>query len=185
MQQSAVAARYAQAFFDLTKNQGLAELHKEKDVMAAFKQALLDSKELSFIASNPVFPLEDKKNILKALLLKLNASKELSNFFFLLVDKKRLDIIPQIVEQYTVLLDEQESISRGTLTTAIAIDDSRKKEILEKLEKQTGRKLELDFKVDSSLLGGMILKLGDDTLDSSLAAQLNKLNLQIKRGGGE
>ena len=189
MQQSKVAIRYAEAFFDLTidryKDQSLDELNKQKEIFAMLTQVLQDSKEISNLVDNPTLTGDKKKELLKKVLVHSHASVEMTNFLYLLLDKRRFDILPQIVWHFNCLLDKKQGVSRGILTTAIVIGEDKRMDILQKLEKQTGRKLVVDFEVDSSLLGGIVLTLGDETLDSSLKNQLNKINQLIKRGGGE
>lgn len=185
MHQSIVAARYAQALFDLTAGQGAEELSKVSTVLLDFKQSLNDSVEFDSFAKDPIFSCEEKKKVLAAVLQKMDVSSIVLHFFFLLADKQRLGLVSEIALHFRTLLDSKENISRGTLTTAIEIDESHKQSIIASLEKQTGRKLVLTFMVDPTLLGGMVLKVGDVVLDSSLTTQLNKLNHTIKRGGGE
>ncbi len=185
MQHSVVASRYAQAFFDLAQEQGSDELHKANSVLSSFKDAVNLSENLSLFIKDPVLTIDEKKSVLKSLLEKFNASPLVNNFFFLLLEKKRLVFISDISEQFSALVDNADGISRGTLTTAVNVSEAHQSEIVQKLEKQTGRKLALNFVVDPSLLGGTVLKIGDIILDSSLATQLNNLSQTIKKGGGE
>ena len=80
------------------------------------------------------------------------------------------------------MLDEKSGIVAGKLVTAVALSDARKVELKDRLEKQTGKKLVLDFGTDAEILGGIVLQIGDSVLDASLRAQLNILKETIKRG---
>ncbi len=182
MQNSVVAARYAQAFFDMVKERGVEELHNVCAVLAGFKEAVDSSEELLLLIKNPVLAEEDKKNVVAKVLEKLGANQLSNQFFFLLLEKNRLIYISAIAEQFSTLLDEFEGISRGSLTTAIAMDTKRQDEIKAALEEQTGRKLALSYLVDPKLLGGLVLKVGDIVLDSSISTQLNNFSQTIKRG---
>ncbi len=185
MQQSTVATRYAKAFFELVEEQGMEEVRKACAVLEEFKRAMSESKSLELLAKNPVLTSDEKKKVLQAILVKLEAKSYALQFFNLLVDKQRLDLLPEIANQFRGLLDKAEGISRGVLTTAIALDESRQRSIITNLEKQLGCKLALTFTVDPALIGGTLIKLGDIVLDSSLATQINNLSQTIKRGGGE
>ncbi len=182
MQHSVVAARYARAFFELVKGQGSEELHKACSVLMGFKEAVGTSdKFLSFI-KDPVLNIDEKKKAIEAILKKLDSSASVCQFFFLLLEKKRLVYIEAIADHFSALIDESEGISRGVLSTAIALDAKRQESIKSALEKQTGRKLALEFSVNPELLGGIVLKVGDTVLDSSLATQLHNFSQTIKRG---
>ena len=80
------------------------------------------------------------------------------------------------------MLDDASGIVSGKLVTAVALSDSRKVELKERLEKQTGKKLVLDYATNAEILGGLVLQIGDSVLDASLRAQLNILKETIKRG---
>lgn len=117
-----------------------------------------------------------------SMLVQCQAGTAEKNFFSLLADKGRLALIPVIVADFKAMLDEAKGISRGLVTTAIELDNDKKSEILSQLEKQTGRKLVLSYAVDTRILGGIVLKVGDIVYDASLRAQLDNLRESIKRG---
>ena len=80
------------------------------------------------------------------------------------------------------MLDEARGISRGVVTTAVELDDAHKDRIKNKLESQTERKLELEYVIDPSIIGGIVFRVGDKVYDASLRAQLDNLRESIKRG---
>ena len=88
----------------------------------------------------------------------------------------------EIVECFGKLLDEAKGIVRGRLLTAVNLNKDRQAGILAALEKQTSKQLALTFEVDPSILGGVVLQVGDKVLDASLRAQLTILRDIIKRG---
>jgi F-type H+-transporting ATPase subunit delta len=83
---------------------------------------------------------------------------------------------------FQALLDEAQGIVRGDLVTAVGLDDAKQQAIKEQLEKQFNTSLVLDYHTDEDILGGVVLKVGDQVLDASLRAQLNILKENIKRG---
>ncbi len=185
MQESTVAARYAKAFFELVAEQGGQELHKANKTLQSLKASMLGVESLSLCLKDPILSSDEKKKVLTELLKSFEQAPFVPQFCYLLADKQRLELIPVIADQFSVLLDNKEGISRGIITTAVEVDENHKRDIVENLEKQTGRKLLLSYAVDPSLLGGMVLKINDLVLDSSLATQLNNLSQTIKLGGGE
>jgi len=177
-----VARRYAKALFTVGQKQGPAELDTYGKQLAELAGALADSPEAMRFFRNPVFSVEEKKAVLKQITGKLELTKALVNFANLLADKSRLVSLPEIAEDFGAMLDEKNGIVSGKLVTAVSLSDTRKVELKERLEKQTGKKLVLDFDTDAEILGGVVLQIGDSVLDASLRAQLNILKETIKRG---
>jgi F-type H+-transporting ATPase subunit delta len=177
-----VARRYAKALFAVGKKQSESELDAYGKQLTELAGALAGAPEALRFFKNPVFSVEEKKAVLKQIAGKLGITGSVMNFANLLADKNRLVSIPDIAADFKAMLDEQHGIISGKLVTAVAISDSRKVELKERLEKQTGKKLVLDFATDAEILGGVVLQIGDSVLDASLRAQLNILKETIKRG---
>ena len=126
--------------------------------------------------------MAEKKKIVGDLLDKLDADPVTRNFCNLLADKDRLAFFRAIVQAFTKKLDEAQQIIRGKLTTAIALSAAKQKAVKADLEKKAGKAIELSFDVDKSILGGIVLTVGDRVLDASLRAQLEILRETFKRG---
>jgi F-type H+-transporting ATPase subunit delta len=141
------------------------------------------SPALTRMFASPVFTVPEKHALTGALLGKADADMTVQHFCRLLADKGRLTALPAIAGCYRELLDAEKGILRGTVITAVRLDAEKQKKLKSGLEKKAGkRKLELEFHVDGSILGGLMLKVGDRMLDASLRAQLNGLRDTIKRG---
>ena len=140
------------------------------------------SPELEKAFKSPVVTAEEKKHILGKLLDDLGADKTLLHFCLLLADKGRLSSLRHIATYYSMLLDAENDVMRGRLLTAIPLDDKKQGQIQKLLEKKAAKHIELTFDVDKSILGGVVLKVGDKVLDASLRAQLALLRDIIKRG---
>ena len=177
-----VARRYAKALFTVGSKLGQPELETYGKQVAALAEALAGAPEAMRFFRNPVFSVEEKKKVLKQIADKLGITGSVVNFAYLLADKNRLESIPEIAADFGAMLDEKNGIISGKLVTAVAISDARKVELKQRLEKQTGKKLILDYAADPEILGGVVLKIGDSVLDASLRAQLNILKETIKRG---
>ena len=179
---SIVARRYARALFAIGQEAGADALKKYGQELTLLSEMLDGAPELYRVFRNPIFGVEQKKAVLEKVLERLNLSKMVQNFCFLLAEKDRLAFLPEIQAHYAVLLDEAEGIVRGQLTTAFDLADDRQGEIRKMLEQQTSRKVHLDYAVDQDILGGLVLKIGDKVFDASLRAQLDMLKENIKRG---
>jgi F-type H+-transporting ATPase subunit delta len=141
------------------------------------------SPALERMFKSPVITVAEKRALVDQLLDKTGADATVKNFCHLLADKGRLAALPAIAGCYGELLDAEKGILRGTVITAVKLNAEKQKNLKTGLEKKAGsKKLELEFNVDKSILGGLMLKVGDRVLDASLRAQLTILRDTIKRG---
>ena len=177
-----VARRYANAIFTLSSGEGNEVLAKRGRHLAELKDMIAATPGLDLALKSPVVSISEKKALVGGLLDKLKADRIMHNFCFLLADKERLAFLREIATIYSQLLDEKNGVLRGLVTTAIALSEKRKGEIRSQLQKKCGGEIELDFAVDESILGGVILHVGDRVLDASLRAQLGILRETFKRG---
>ncbi len=175
-----VARRYAGALFTVGTKAGDAGAYGKQ--LLDLAGALAQAPEAMRFFKNPVFSVEEKKAVLKQIMEKQGLTGAVANFANLLADKSRLASLPEIAADYKAMLDEANGIVSGKLVTAVALSDARQVALKEQLEKQTGKKLVLEYAADPEILGGLVLKIGDSVLDASLRAQLNILKETIKRG---
>ena len=182
MTSNIVARRYARALFTLGKRTSLQELEKNAAALESIRAAVAASPDLAQVFRSPVFSVGDKAAIIKALAKKLKFGGTILNFCLLLADKKRLSSLEGIAEEYSALLDAEKGVMRGQLLTAVPLQDEHKQALVAKLEKQAKRTLLLNFGVSPEILGGVVLKVGDQVMDASLRAQLSILKDTIKRG---
>lgn len=177
-----VARRYAKALYAVGLKHGDAELETYGAQVTGLAEALAGSPEAMRFFHNPVFSGEEKKKVLGQIAAEMGLTKMVANFADLLIDKDRLISLPDIAEDFGAMLDEKNGVVSGKLVTAVSLSDARKVELKQRLEQQTGKKLELSFATDAEILGGVVLQIGDSVLDASLRAQLNILKETIKRG---
>ena len=177
-----VSRRYASALFSIGKEQGLAELERYGASLNALGEAVEKTPKLAEAFRNPVLSAEEKKKVVLSLLDVAGGGAVEQRFCALLADKDRLSLLPAIAADFSVMLDDARGISRGVVTTAVELDDAHQDTIKAKLESQTGRKLELEFVIDPSIIGGVVFRVGDSVYDASLRAQLDNLRESIKRG---
>ncbi|NJB68186.1 F-type H+-transporting ATPase subunit delta [Desulfobaculum xiamenense] len=177
-----VARRYARALFTIGQQKGASEIETYGKDLAGFSAVLESNPDLLRIFRNPIFSIDEKKAIVEKILSKLDPNPTVRNFLFLLADKGRLSILPDIEAYFGVLLDDARGVVRGELVTATPLEQARQDEVLKQLAEQLGKELVLDFATDAGILGGVVLKVGDKILDASLRAQLHGMKEQIKRG---
>lgn len=177
-----VARRYARALFGLGVKKGDSQIDGYGKDLAQLQEVFAATPEASAVFRNPIFSAEDKKAVIGKIMDKLKITGEVRNFCLLLADKGRLNELPAISSVYAELLDEAQGIKRGVFVSAVKIAEKKKGEIVKQLEDQLKAKLVLDFEVDPDILGGVVLKVGDQVLDASLKAQLSILKETIRRG---
>jgi F-type H+-transporting ATPase subunit delta len=176
------ARRYARALFSLGREKGLPELEGYAAALGAMSAALNESPELRALTGNPVISAAEKTAVLDKIAGKLKITGAVLNFCRLMADKKRLPELPAATAAFNALLDAEKGVTRGEIYTAVALEEAKKTELLGTLGKKSGREPALEFRVDPSILGGVVLKIGDMVMDASLRAQLSILKDTIKKG---
>ena len=182
MSNKVVSRRYASALFSIGSEAGMDELERYGEALRTLGEAVDKTPRLAEAFRNPVLSAEEKKKIVLSLLNVAGGGAVEQRFCALLADKGRLALLPDIAEDFGIMLDEAKGLSRGVVTTALELDEAHKDAIKTKLESQTGRSLALEYVVDPSIIGGIVLRVGDMVYDASLRAQLDNLRESIRRG---
>lgn len=177
-----VARRYARALFALGKKAGLPELEGYASGLEALRATLAESPDLARVFRNPIFSPEEKKQVVTQIAAKLKLGGAIRNFCLLLAEKDRLRELERITAIFDQLLDAEKGVIRGELLTAVKLDAAKQTEVVKELEKKAKHTLVLSFGVAPEILGGVVLKVGDQVMDASLRAQLSILKDTIKRG---
>jgi F-type H+-transporting ATPase subunit delta len=169
-----IARPYAEALFRVAKSGNLSAWSDLVSEMAAVA-ALPDVKSF---AANP--KLSDKQVTDTFLaLLKSNVTPEAKNFVAMLAENGRLALLPEIGSQFHVLKNALDGVADADITSAFALSDAQVKELVATLEKKFGRKLNPSVKVDASLIGGVRVTVGDEVLDTSVRAKLQKMYVAL------
>lgn len=173
-----VARRYARALFEEARARGQAEAI-DADV-ALLYESFTASRELARVFESPVIPREKKKKIIETLfggrLQPLTV-----RFLELLVEKERESLLPAIVAAYRTLLDEEQGIIEAQVRTAFPLDEAGAQPLVAKLERLTGKKIRLQLQQDPSLIGGVVVRVGDTVYDGSVRQQLTALRERLRR----
>lgn len=172
-----VARRYAKALFEVASEQKHVDA-VEKDLKQV-TDALEVSPELIEWLGHPSIGNEQKKELLEKIFDELNPYTK--NLLFLLVDRRRETVLPDIYEEYKKLANESKGIVEAVVTTAFKLTADDKKEVKATFEPIIGKKLELVEKVDSDILGGMVVQIGDRLYDGSLKTRLDRFQEQLKQ----
>ena len=182
MTSNVVARRYAKALFNFAKKAGKEELGRCSTELGILAKAVASSPALEDVFRNPSFLIEEKRSVLVKLMEQTSISASVRNFCNILLDKGRLPYLKDICSFYNIILDVERGVIRGELITAVELKDQKRNKVQGQLAKQTSYKLELAYSVSPSILGGVVLKVGDQVMDASIKAQLSMLKDNIKRG---
>lgn len=177
---SKLSKRYAKALLSLGKEDGKYRQYGED--LQDFSSFYTEHAEFAQSVSNPVFSLEDRKRILNFALGKTRYSETVKNFLNLLLDKNRIRAVPGIYAYYEKLTDEVANIARAEVITPGPLNEDAKKRLEKVLETLTSRQVRMATREDRSLIGGIVVKIGDLVLDGSVKAQLMGLKESLKRG---
>lgn len=172
-----VARRYALALYQEANGKGVADrVDADIDML---RETLDGSKELDALFRSPVISREKKEAVVKRLFVGKVDSTTL-NFMQMLVQKKREEILHSVVSAYSTLRDERLGIVEAFVRTAKPLGDSEKDELKSSLEARSGKSVRMNVEVDLALLGGLVVRLGDQVYDRSVRHQLKTLHAQLE-----
>lgn len=165
------AIRYAKAVLSLASDNQKAEAVQLD--MTLIGQAIASNASLENALKSPVVKLSEKAAVLDALFP--SVSSESKSLFRTLVTNKRVNILGQIALQYGILYDKLNNKENAFVTTAIPMTSELEVKVIAKLKTLTTKEVTLNKSVDKNLLGGFVLRVGDQQYDASVSNQLNTL----------
>ena len=179
---SGVSGRYASALFSLAQDGRQAE--SVADALARFDALIAESPDLERMVRSPVFSAADQLKALDAILAQANISGVAANFIRLVTTKRRLFFIREMIADYRKLYDTSRGVTRAEVTSAAGLTVANVAALKDSLRAASGgREVALDMKVDPSIIGGLIVRLGSRMVDGSLKTKLNAIRLAMKEVG--
>ena len=177
---SGIAGRYATALFELA-SEGKA-LDKVDAALDSFLGLLDGSEDLQRLIANPVFTAEEQVSAITALLKKAKIDGLAANFLSLVASKRRLFLVRPMIAAFKALLAEKNGVVSAEVTVAAPLSAQNREAVLAALEGQAGGKIALTEKVDPSIIGGLVVKMGSKMIDASLKTKLNAMKLAMIAG---
>jgi F-type H+-transporting ATPase subunit delta len=172
----AVAHRmYARALFDAAKEQG--RLAKVTEDLTDFVDALDEVPELDALLRNPQIDPRAKADTLEAILG--GVDELVRNFLLVTIEKNRAAELREIRKEFDRLVAAEERRLTVELTTAEELTDDEAREIVQQIEKASGRPVDASRNVDPSLIGGIVLQAGSMRVDASVRGRLERLRRQL------
>jgi F-type H+-transporting ATPase subunit delta len=173
-----VAKKYGRALFDLAKEKNLLDRAWEQfNALAEYLKK--DNAFLDFMTAPQV--LDDHKIRLLKNVFGSRLEKPFLDFLLVITDKHRINFLPEIIEEFDRLVRAERGIAKASCITAIALSDDERKNLIARLSKKTSLKIELEEKIDKTIIGGMIVILQNQIIDGSIRYQLSLLKNKLMR----
>lgn len=172
---SRAAIKYAKAILDIAQTSGKADAVKMD--MNSIVTAIADTPELKHFLTSPIIKIEYKKSALSEIFS--NVQAETNSLFELINENKRHEILEEIAIQYNRLYDESKGIEVAKVTTALPITPELETKVLAKIAEFSNKKITIHNIVDPEIIGGFILRVGDQQYNASVASKLSELRREF------
>ena len=178
---SGVSGRYATALFELARDE--KSIDAVKADLDRFDAMLADSADLQRLVRSPVFSADAQAKALAAVLEKAAITGIAANFLRVLTVNRRLFAVRQVIGAFRALVAKFRGEATADVTVAEALSDKNLDALKTALKSVTGKDVALNVKVDPSIIGGLVVKLGSRMVDSSLRTKLNSIKPAMKEAG--
>ena len=167
---ASVAGRYASALFELATDKNVVG-DVERD-LTNFQSLLSESSDLRQVLASPILSTQDQDKAVAAVLAKMDASEITLNFFKLITKNRRLAVAGDVVRGFKALASKARGEVAAEVISASALNDEQTSALKASLKESVGKDVQLTAKVDPTLLGGLVVKIGSRMVDSSLRTKL-------------
>jgi F-type H+-transporting ATPase subunit delta len=176
----ALSFRYARALADavmdpktgLDPKQALNELR-------AFTAIVRESNELRNVLLSPAVSNSKKRNVVARFADSLPLSRVVRNFLFVLVDRRRTDLLNDMADAFETALDERLGIVRADVKSASPLNERQQSDLQQELSRVSGKKVRCDFSIDPALIGGVVARIGSTVYDGSVRSQLETMRERL------
>ena len=188
MTNKTAATRYARALLDVavkeadqgTGASGVNDALKRIEAeLAAFVALFTEHPSLEKVLLNPAVPVGRKQAVVAALAARLKTSSILAKLIMLLAERDRLVLLPELLASYGARLLDHQQVVRAEVTTAVPLGADRTQAIERGLAQLTGRTVMLATKVNPSIVGGVVARIGSTVYDGSVTTQLQKMKQRL------
>ena len=175
---AAVGSRYARAFADVVQSRGLNGDNVIGELNSLLEM-LYGSPDLRRIWENPAIPVVQKRALLDAIASRTALSQPVRNFVAVMIDHRRVPILPQVVQQLRAELDTRMGITDAAVTSSRELAQEERTEIEGRIQRTTGRQVRAHYTTDPRILGGAVIRIGSTIYDGSVRGQLRKLKERL------
>lgn len=180
---SGVAGRYASALLETAGEAGAAAIDQVEVDLDRFDALVKESADLQRLVRSPVFSADEQLAAVSAILDRSGISGLAANFLKLVASRRRLFAVQQMIAAYKALAATRKGVVRADVTFAGQPSDQVIADLKQTLRDVAGSDVNLHVKIDPSIIGGVVVKLGSRMLDASLRNKLNSIRLAMKEVG--
>lgn len=174
-----ISKTYGEALFELAIEENKTDVFLEE--IRAVREILAANPEFGALMNHPKITKEEKTEVMENV-FKGRISDELTGFFSIIIAKDRYKEIDSILAYFEDEVKLLKGIGVAYVTTAVPLRDEQKKRVEEKLLATTGyQQMEMHYAEDKKLIGGMVIRIGDRVIDSSVSSKLDKLSKQLMK----
>lgn len=174
-----VSKTYGDALFEVALEQGQLDAYMQE--VAAVKTAMDENQELFKLMSHPKIVKEEKIKIIEDIFAG-KVSKELVGLLRMIVDKNHFEEVDAVFEYFTERIKEFKNIGTAYVTTAFELNDAQRAAVEKRLLETTKYvKFEMHYALDSALIGGMVIRIGDRVVDSSVRTKLYDMTRELSK----
>lgn len=178
---SGIAERYAAAVFEIaSENNALTKLETGLDDLSA---ALAESADLRNLINSPLISRGEQGSAIAAVAKTMKLQPVLSNVLGLMAEKRRLFVLPQLIEQLRAMIADHKGEVTAEVTTAKALTKIQSDKLAKTLATRVGKDVKINATVDKSLVGGLVVKVGSKMIDTSIRSKLASLQNAMKEVG--
>ena len=178
---SGIAARYATAVFELTKDgDELDRLERDIDALDA---ALSKSADFRRLIRSPIYSRDDQGNAVAAIAASMELSGTMANALGLMASRRRLFVLPQLVAALRQLIADEKGEVTAEVRTATALSDDQRTRLAASLKASVRKDVKMNIAVDENLIGGLIVRVGSKMIDTSVASRLAALRNTMNEVG--
>jgi F-type H+-transporting ATPase subunit delta len=169
--------QYANALADIALEQRAAEpaLNQLSELVAAYQ----GSAELRNFLASPAVGREAKHGVMEKLAARVGASKIIKNFLFVVVDHHRTALLPEITASFQEVVRQRQGIAEAEVVSATEMNESQRAQLLQTLERKTGKKIRAKYSLEPGLLGGALVRIGDTVYDGTVRTRLNHMRERL------
>ena len=175
----AIARRYAEALADIAVARNQVEQIEQE--VGAFARLMTDNRELYDLFASPVVSKSDKAKVLDALVERMRPGQMTANLLRTLLGHYRLHNLETIYRQFQRELNERRGMVQAEVTTASSIGRAEQDALATRLREMTGKQVQLEFKTDPEIIGGVVTRIDSVVYDGSIRTQLQVVKQRLKR----
>ena len=176
--QASLAGRYALALFGLARDE--KKIDAVSQSLAGLKQALGESEDLRALTTSPLIQRDEKVRAIGAVAEQMGLDPLTAKFLGALAQNRRLAKLGDVIRAFNLLAAGHRGEVTAEITSARALDDDQVAQIKQQLRTRMGRDIAVDLNIDPAILGGMVVKIGSQMIDSSIRTKLNTLAHAMK-----